>query len=100
MTVEVSRCAWSFSHPLMVEYHDTEWGVPVHDDRLHFEYIVLDGAQAGLSWLTILKKREGYRAALHGFEPEKVAAYTDADIERLLADPGIIRNRAKIRSAI
>jgi DNA-3-methyladenine glycosylase I len=97
---QVKRCEWAESHPLMVEYHDTEWGVPVHDDRLLFEYMVLDGAQAGLSWLTILKKREGYLAAFDGCDPEKVAAYTEGDVERLLADPGIIRNRAKVRSTI
>ena len=94
------RCGWATSDPLYLAYHDEEWGVPVHDDRLWFEYIVLDGAQAGLSWLTVLKKREGYRAAFDGFDPEKVTRYTEADVERLLADPGIIRNRAKVQSAI
>lgn len=84
----------------MIEYHDTEWGVPVHDDRLHFEYLVLDGAQAGLSWLTVLNKRENYRKAFDRFDPTKVARYTDTDVKRLLNDPGIIRNRLKVNSAI
>ncbi len=84
----------------MIEYHDTEWGVPVHDDRLHFEFLVLDGAQAGLSWLTVLKKRENYRRAFDQFDPAKVARYRDNDVERLLQDPGIIRNRLKVNSAI
>jgi DNA-3-methyladenine glycosylase I len=83
-----------------VAYHDDEWGVPVHDDRLLFEMLILDGAQAGLSWLTILRKRENYRKAFHTFDCERVAAYTQRDIERLLADPGIVRNRLKIASAI
>ncbi len=84
----------------MIEYHDTEWGVRVHDDRLHFEFLVLDGAQAGLSWLTVLKKRENYRRVFDHFDPAKVARYTDNDVERLLRDPGIIRNRLKVNSAI
>lgn len=94
------RCPWPGSDPLYVDYHDREWGVPVHDDRLLFEHLVLDGAQAGLSWLTILKRREGYRRAFDNFEIAKVAAYTEADVERLMADPGIIRNRLKILAAI
>jgi DNA-3-methyladenine glycosylase I len=94
------RCGWSEGHPLLRAYHDTEWGVPVHDDRTHFEYLVLDGAQAGLSWLIVLKRREGYRAAFADYDVEKVGKYTDADVERLLADPGIIRNRLKIAGAI
>lgn len=94
------RCGWSQGHPLLQEYHDTEWGVPVHDDRVHFEYIILDGAQAGLNWLIILKKREGYRAAFADFDPVRVAAFSDVDVERLLGDPGIIRNRAKVSGAI
>ena len=96
----VTRCAWVGEDPLYVDYHDREWGVPVHDDRLLFEFLVLEGAQAGLSWLTILRKREGYRRAFAGFDPEKVAAFGAADIERLLADPGIVRNRLKVGSAV
>ncbi len=95
-----NRCAWSGSDPLYVQYHDDEWGTPVHDDRRLFEFLVLEGAQAGLSWLTILKKRENYRKAFHGFDPRNIAAYSAADVQRLLADPGIIRNRLKIESAI
>ncbi len=97
---DVCRCAWAGGEPLYQTYHDEEWGVPVHDDRLLFEFLVLEGAQAGLSWLTILRKREGYRVAFAGFHPEKVAAFGPADVERLLADPGIVRNRLKIGSAI
>jgi DNA-3-methyladenine glycosylase I len=96
----MNRCGWAQSHPLLAEYHDTEWGVPLHDDRTHFEYLILDGAQAGLSWLTILKRREGYRAALAGYDVERVAAYTEEDVQRLLQDPGIIRNRAKVNGAV
>jgi len=95
----MTRCPWT-NDPQMNEYHDTEWGVPVHDDVRWFEDIVLDGAQAGLSWSTILKRREGYRRAFAGFDPARVAAFGEADVERLLQDPGIIRNRLKIRSAI
>jgi DNA-3-methyladenine glycosylase I len=84
----------------MRKYHDEEWGVPLHDDRKLFEFLVLDGAQAGLSWLTILRKRENYRAAFRGFHPEKIARYGKRDIARLLADPGIVRNGLKIRAAI
>lgn len=84
----------------MQRYHDTEWGVPVHDDRRHFEFLVLEGAQAGLSWSTILHKREGYRKAFAGFDPQVVASYTPAKLERLAADPGIVRNRLKIRSTV
>ncbi len=84
----------------MEAYHDTEWGVPVHDDRRHFEFLVLEGAQAGLSWRTVLLRREGYRKAFAGFDPEKVARFTPARIEKLLADPGIIRNRQKVNSAV
>jgi DNA-3-methyladenine glycosylase I len=86
--------------PLYVEYHDREWGVPVHDDRPLFEFLVLEGAQAGLSWLTILRKREGYRRAFAEFGPEKVAAFGPVDVERLLGDGGIVRNRLKIEAAI
>lgn len=96
----VRRCFWAAGDPLLQTYHDEEWGVPVHDDRQWFEKIVLDGAQAGLSWLTILRKREGYREAFHNFDPRRVARYTARDAERLLKNPGIVRNRAKIKSAI
>jgi DNA-3-methyladenine glycosylase I len=96
----VNRCAWVGGEPLYVTYHDNEWGVPVHDDRLLFEFLVLEGAQAGLSWLTILKKREGYRRAFAGLDPEKVAAFGPADVDRLLADAGIVRNRLKVESAV
>jgi DNA-3-methyladenine glycosylase I len=84
----------------MISYHDEEWGVPLHDDRRLFEFLVLEGAQAGLSWRTVLRKREGYRRAFHGFDPERVARYGDKDVARLLSDPGIIRNRAKVASAV
>ncbi|MFC2078845.1 DNA-3-methyladenine glycosylase I [Candidatus Bipolaricaulota bacterium] len=94
------RCEWAGTDPLYVAYHDSEWGVPAHDDRHLFEMLILEGAQAGLSWSTILKKREGYREAFDGFDVEKVAAYSQRDIDRLLADPGIVRNRLKIESAI
>ena len=94
------RCAWCGSDPLYRAYHDDEWGVPVHDDQRLFEFLILEGAQAGLSWLTILKKRENYRKAFHSFDCERIARYTDADVARLLADAGIVRNRLKIASAI
>jgi DNA-3-methyladenine glycosylase I len=94
------RCEWAGSDPLYVAYHDREWGVPVHDDRLLFEFLVLEGAQAGLSWLTILRKREHYRRAFAGFEPGEVAAFREAEVRTLLADAGIVRNALKIRSAI
>jgi DNA-3-methyladenine glycosylase I len=96
----ITRCAWSTSDPLYIAYHDEEWGVPVHKDHKIFEFLVLEGAQAGLSWLTILKKRENYRKAFDDFDPGKVAAYNDAKIAELLNDAGIIRNRLKIQSAI
>lgn len=95
-----TRCAWVGDDPLYVAYHDMVWGVPVHDDQVLFEFLVLEGAQAGLSWLTILRKREHYRRAFAGFDPEKVAAFRAADVRRLLADPGIVRNRLKVQSAI
>jgi DNA-3-methyladenine glycosylase I len=95
-----NRCEWCKGDPLYVVYHDEDWGVPVHDDRLLFEMLILEGAQAGLSWLTILKKRENYRKAFHNFDCEKIAAYTQKDIDRLLADLGIVRNRLKIAAAI
>ena len=94
------RCPWPGSDPLYVRYHDEEWGVPLHDDRALFESLILDGAQAGLSWLTILRKRENYRRAFDGFDPARVARYGEAKIARLLADPGIVRNRLKIASAV
>ncbi len=94
------RCEWCGTDPLYVAYHDDEWGVPVHDDRQLYEMIVLDGAQAGLSWATILKKREAYRAAFDGFDPEKVARYTGKRMARLLENPGIVRNKLKIESAV
>ncbi len=95
-----SRCAWCGTDPLYVQYHDTEWGVPLYDDRRLFEFVILDGAQAGLSWLTILRKREDYRRAFDGFDAEKMARYGEGKIRRLLADPGIVRNRLKITSAV
>lgn len=96
----LTRCEWCGNDALYMAYHDTEWGVPQHDDRTLFEFLVLEGAQAGLSWLTILRKRENYRRAFDGFDPQKVAAYGPADVQRLLADAGIVRNRLKIASAI
>jgi DNA-3-methyladenine glycosylase I len=93
------RCSWART-PLSIAYHDEEWGVPVHDDRVLFELITLEGAQAGLSWETILKKREAYREAFAGFDPAKVARFTPARIERLLKDPGIVRNRLKVESTV
>ena len=101
MADEVRRCGWTKrATPLDIAYHDEEWGVPVHDDRTLFEFLTLEGAQAGLSWETILKKREGYRKAFRGFDAAKVARYGKRDIERLLADEGIVRNRAKIEATI
>src|SRR5438477_8341595 len=94
------RCAWVGSDPLMLRYHDREWGVPVHDDRKHFELLILEGAQAGLSWSSVLRRREGYRRAFSDFDPEKVARYTDKRIAQLVLDPSIIRNRQKIESAV
>jgi DNA-3-methyladenine glycosylase I len=95
------RCQWvTQGNQLYEEYHDNEWGVPVHNDRTHFEFLILEGAQAGLSWLTILKRREGYRKAFANFDPKKVAAYGESHIAKLLMDEGIIRNKLKIASAI
>ena len=94
------RCDWCGDDPLYVDYHDREWGVPSHDDRHLFEMLLLEGAQAGLAWITILRKREGYRQALCGFDPERIAAFTDADQARLREDAGIVRNRLKIASAV
>lgn len=95
-----TRCQWVSSDPLYIQYHDQEWGVPVHDDRKLFEFLVLEGAQAGLSWITILRKRENYQAAFDRFDPAKVAFYDERKIEELLLNPGIIRNRRKIESAV
>ena len=95
------RCEWAENtFEAYIRYHDEEWGVPVHNDRTHFEFLILEGAQAGLSWSTILKKREGYREAFAGFDPERVAVFGEADIERLLQNPGIVRNRLKMNSAV
>jgi len=94
------RCSWCGDDPLYVAYHDEEWGVPVYDDRTLFEFLILEGAQAGLSWSTILKKREGYRAALDGFDPAMVARYDERKTAELLADAGIVRNRLKVASAV
>jgi len=94
-----TRCPWP-TNELSIRYHDTEWGVPVHDDRLLFEFLILEGAQAGLSWQTILNKRENYRAAFDNFDAEKIARYGEAKVTRLLKNPGIVRNRLKIRAAI
>ncbi len=99
--MEIVRCVWvGLKEPLYVHYHDTEWGVPIHDDKALFERIVLEGAQAGLSWLTILRKRENYRAAFDGFDPAVVAEYDSAKIAELLQNPGIVRNRLKINAAV
>jgi DNA-3-methyladenine glycosylase I len=96
----VTRCAWCGDDPLYQAYHDTEWGVPLHDDRALFELLTLEGAQAGLSWITVLRKRETYRQAFAGFDPEKVARFTEADQAALMLNPGIVRNRLKIASTI
>jgi DNA-3-methyladenine glycosylase I len=96
----VTRCLWAGTDPLMVAYHDQEWGAPVHDDRTIFEFLVLEGAQAGLSWTTILRKRENYRAAFDGFDPAVVAHYGAGKIAELLSNPGIVRNRRKIEATI
>ena len=98
--MSLQRCAWAGSDPLYVDYHDEEWGVPVHDDRRHFEMICLEGAQAGLSWITILRKRPNYRAAFDQFDPLLVAAYDEDKIAELLANPGIVRNRLKVRAFV
>ncbi len=100
MATEPIRCAWATSDPLYVAYHDTEWGVPMRDSRRLFELLCLEGAQAGLAWITILRKREGYRAAFDGFDPRRMAAYDDDDRARLLGDAGIVRNRAKVDAFI
>ena len=95
-----NRCQWSLSEEIYMEYHDTEWGVPVYDDQKQFEFLVLESAQAGLSWLTILKRREGYRRLYDGFDPKLVAEYGEERIQKMLLDPGIIRNRKKIESSV
>jgi len=100
MVSEKIRCSWCLGDPLYTQYHDKEWGVPLKNNQKLFEFLVLDGAQAGLSWLTILKRRDGYRQAFDGFDPEKIARYGQKDINRLLKDERIIRNRLKINSAI
>src|SRR5690606_26185818 len=97
---EPERCSWAGTDPIYVKYHDEEWGVPVHDDRKLFEFLILEGAQAGLSWITILKRREGYREAFEGFDAERVARFTSARIEKLMKNSAIIRNRLKIESAV
>ncbi len=94
------RCDWCLADPAYIEYHDVEWGIPVHDDKVLFEFLILEGAQAGLSWLTVLKRREGYRKAFCGFDPLKVAVMTEQDVCSLVKDAGIIRHRGKIESAI
>jgi DNA-3-methyladenine glycosylase I len=94
------RCSWAEGSPQMQDYHDNEWGVPLHDDRRLFEFLILEGAQAGLSWSTILRKREGYRQAFEGFVPEAVAAYDERKVAELLANPAIVRNRLKVAAAI
>lgn len=99
-TRAVRRCPWCGTDPLYVAYHDQEWGVPVHDDRILFEFLILEGAQAGLSWLTVLRKRGNYRKALHGFDIATIAAYGEADMLRLMNDPGIVRNRLKVESCV
>jgi DNA-3-methyladenine glycosylase I len=96
----LQRCGWCSDDPLYIAYHDHEWGVPAHDDRHLFEMLILEGAQAGLSWITILRKRENYRAAFENFDAQRVARFTPARVEKLLANPGIVRNRAKISAAL
>ena len=102
MASDPTRCGWvsGSTDPLMLAYHDTEWGTPSHDDRHLFEMLTLEGAQAGLSWTTILRKREGYRRAFSGFDPVAVSRFDDRDVERLILDPGIVRNRLKIESTV
>ncbi|CAM4183979.1 DNA-3-methyladenine glycosylase I [Pedobacter westerhofensis] len=100
MEEELKRCSWCGSDPLYIKYHDEEWGKPVRDDRILFEFLILEGAQAGLSWITILRRREGYRKAFAGFDVHKVAAFDAGDVERLMNDPGIIRNKLKVNAAI
>jgi DNA-3-methyladenine glycosylase I len=96
----IQRCRWAGDDPLYQRYHDEEWGEPVHDDRKLFEFLLLEGAQAGLSWITVLRKREHYRAAFDGFDPERIARYSERKVRTLLGNPGIVRNERKVRSAI
>jgi DNA-3-methyladenine glycosylase I len=100
MMIQKQRCSWPNDDPLMIEYHDKEWGVPVHNDIRLFEFLILEGAQAGLTWKTILRKRENYRKAFSDFDPDKISKYKEVDEERLLADSGIVRNRLKVRATI
>jgi DNA-3-methyladenine glycosylase I len=100
MEKEKTRCPWCLGFEEYKKYHDEEWGVPVHDDRVHFEFLILEGAQAGLSWSTILKKREGYRKAFADFDPNRVARFTEKKLEKILLDPGIVRNRLKVYAAV
>lgn len=100
MKKEKNRCPWCLGFDEYIQYHDEEWGVPVHDDRVHFEFLILEGAQAGLSWSTILKKREGYRQAFADFDPVKVARFTQQRLEKILLDPKIVRNKLKVHSAV
>src|SRR6201994_671743 len=100
MNKDLKRCTWCGTDPLYIKYHDEEWGKPVHDDKILFEFLVLESAQAGLSWITILRRRENYRKAFANFDVKKVAAFTDKDAERLMQDEGIIRNRLKVLAAI
>ncbi len=97
---DLTRCDWGFSEPLLLAYHDEEWGLPLHDDRALYELLVLEGMQAGLSWMTVLRKRENFRRAMDGFDPSRVGRYTQEKMKRLLADAGIIRNRMKLEAAI
>jgi DNA-3-methyladenine glycosylase I len=99
MEVDKVRCPWCLKFEQYINYHDEEWGVPVHDDQTHFEFLILEGAQAGLSWSTVLKKREGYREAFANFDAQKVARFTEAKLEKLLLDPSIVRNRLKVFAA-
>lgn len=96
----VRECPWALGDPLLRAYHDHEWGAPLHDDRRLFELLNLEGAQAGLAWITILRKRDGYRRAFAGWDPERIGVYDESEVDRLLADPAIVRNRAKVRAAI
>jgi DNA-3-methyladenine glycosylase I len=98
--VNKTRCSWVGTDTVYIKYHDEEWGVPVHNDKIQFEFLVLEGAQAGLSWITILKRREGYKRVFYNFDAKKVATMSEADLQRALLDPGIIRNKLKIRAAV
>ena len=100
MVQKIQRCPWCGTDPLYMAYHDQEWGIPIHDDEVLFEFLILEGAQAGLSWITVLRKRENYRQALHAFDWRKIADYDERDIARLMENPGIVRNRLKIESTI